>query len=64
MSRAYLSHKQLKQYLTLLEHCGLIATNVETGRYKVTKKGEQFTMLYAKIHELVPNAAERNENSD
>jgi predicted transcriptional regulator len=39
MTRACLSHKQLKEYLALLEHCGLIATDVETGRYNVTKKG-------------------------
>jgi predicted transcriptional regulator len=61
MYRAYLSYTQLKEYLAMLQERDLVGYDSNTRLYRVTKKGIQFMNLYDKIHELVPNAEERNK---
>jgi predicted transcriptional regulator len=61
MYRAYMSYAQLKEYLVLLQERGLIAYDTSTQLYNLTEKGSRFMNAYDQIHELVPNASERNE---
>jgi predicted transcriptional regulator len=59
MYRSYLSFSQLKEYLKLLEERRLIAADSAAKLYTLTEKGLQFMNAYDRIHELVPNAEER-----
>jgi predicted transcriptional regulator len=63
MYRAYLSYAQLKGYLGLLEQRNLVTYDAASSLYKLTEKGMQFMNAYDQIHELVPNAVERNTSS-
>lgn len=60
MYRSYISYSQLKGYLNLLEQRKLIFFNAPAKYYTLTEKGLQFMNAYDRIHELVPNAEERD----
>jgi predicted transcriptional regulator len=50
---AFLSHKQLQEYLPPLIQNGLLECLEGTKSYKITEKGLKFLKIYEKIEELV-----------
>ena len=52
MYRAFLSHAQLKEYLTALEFNGLINYDEKNQLYRTTDKGFRFLKLYYQIDKL------------
>jgi predicted transcriptional regulator len=50
---AFLSYKQLQEYLPLLIQNGLLEYLEGTKSYKITEKGLKFLKIYEKIEELV-----------
>ena len=53
MYLGFLSHSQLKKYLTLLLANGLIIHDSKTQRYKTTEKGMMVLKLYTHMGDLV-----------
>ena len=49
MYNAFLSHGQLKQYLTTLADKGLLRYDFLTQTFKTTEKGLRFIQLYNKM---------------
>jgi predicted transcriptional regulator len=54
---AFLSYKQLQEYLPPLIQNGLLEYLERTKRYKITEKGLKFLKMYEKMEELM---TERN----
>jgi predicted transcriptional regulator len=52
MYRAFLSHAQLKEYLTALEFNELIVYDEKNQLYRTTDKGFRFLKLYYQIDKL------------
>src|SRR5258708_39508575 len=63
MYRAYLSYKQLTEYLGLLQKRELIRFDEGSRMYTITEQGLKFMNLFEVIKELVPTADERNEHA-
>ena len=58
MYSAFLSYAQIKQYLSILIHAGLIKYQQENRRtYRITDKGMRFLYLYDEISKLVTNSS-------
>jgi predicted transcriptional regulator len=45
MYSAFLSHDQLKEYLTILDHNGLLEYDEETRKYHTTNKGRRLMQI-------------------
>ena len=45
MYGAFLSHSQMKEYLTILTDNGLISYNLDTRTFKTTDKGHRFLQV-------------------
>ena len=52
MSKANLSYAQLKEYLTILTHNGLLSFDVGTQTFKTTEKGLRFLKAYGQLDQL------------
>ncbi len=58
---AFLSSHQLKPYLTLLEHKGLVIFDSELQLYLITEKGIRF-MDFEQYHRSLPDNERENED--
>ena len=52
MFKAFLNHRQLQEYLTLLVEHGLINYDRAEREFATTEKGRRFLMLYDRINQL------------
>jgi predicted transcriptional regulator len=52
MYKAFLSYAQLKEYLTILTHNGLLSYDMDTQTFKVTEKGLRFLKAYGQLDQL------------
>ena len=52
MYRVFLSHYQLKKYITKLKLAGLVTD--DNGRYRITLKGIQLLHVYKQMEEVIP----------
>ena len=52
MYKAFLSYAQLKEYLTILTHNGLLGYDIDTQTFKVTEKGLRFLKAYGQLDQL------------
>ena len=52
MYKAFLSYAQLKEYLTILTHNGLLSFDVSTQTFKTTEKGLRFLKAYGQLDQL------------
>ncbi len=57
MYGTYLSHAQLKTYLTLLTSRDLLAHN--SDRYETTHKGHRFLEAFAQLNDVLEDRARR-----
>ena len=53
MYHAYLSHDQMKEYLTLLTENGLLNYDIYTRKFKTTEKGLRFLDIYNQMSDIV-----------
>jgi predicted transcriptional regulator len=56
MYAAFLSHAQLKGYLSVLVENGLLEHHDGTDTYQTTEKGVRFLTIYETIKEISPEA--------
>ena len=52
MYKAFLSYAQLKEYLAILTHNGLLSFDVGTQTFKTTEKGLRFLKAYGQLDQL------------
>ena len=52
MYKAFLSYAQLKEYLAILTHNGLLSFDVSTQTFKTTEKGLRFLESYGQLDQL------------
>ncbi len=52
MYKAFLSYAQLKEYLTILTHNGLLSYDIDTQTFKVTERGHSFLRAYGQLDQL------------
>ncbi len=52
MYKAFLSHAQLKEYLSMLTEKGLLEYDKGTATFRTTAKGMKFLKVYDQIEEL------------
>jgi predicted transcriptional regulator len=55
MYKAFLSYAQLKEYLAILTHNGLLSFDVGTQTFKTTEKGLRFLKAYGQLDQLTNN---------
>ncbi|MEP0825740.1 MAG: hypothetical protein HRF40_09655 [Nitrososphaera sp.] len=53
MYGAYLSFSQLKEYLSLLLHNGMLSYNKTDKRYRITQKGHEFLRAHQSIEGML-----------
>jgi predicted transcriptional regulator len=53
MYKAFLSHHQLKEYLTLLTRSNLLSYDLDTQTFKTTEKGVRFLKIYNQMDDLM-----------
>jgi predicted transcriptional regulator len=53
MYGAFLSHSQMKEYLTILTDNGLISHDLDTRTFKTTDKGHRFLQVYNGLDTLM-----------
>jgi predicted transcriptional regulator len=53
MYTAFLSHGQMKEYLTILIDNGLLEHDVGNQKFRITEKGLNFLQLYEQIDDLI-----------
>ena len=53
MYNAFVSHAQLKQYLSYLADNGMLHYDSECQKFKITEKGLEFVRIYTEIHEMI-----------
>ena len=51
--KAFLSHAQLKDYLTILTDSDLLRYDLDTQTFKTTEKGLRFLEIYKRIDDVV-----------
>ncbi len=52
MYKAFLSYAQLKEYLAILTHNGLLSFDVSSQTFKTTEKGLRFLKAYGQLDQL------------
>jgi predicted transcriptional regulator len=52
MYQAYLSHEQIKEYLSVLIESELLSYDVYTRKFKTTEKGLRFLEIYNKMSDV------------
>lgn len=60
MYKSYLSHDQLKEYLSVLVKNGLLEYHPGEHEYKTTEKGMKFQGLYQQLGELIGSGLEES----
>ena len=58
MYAAFLSHGQMKEYLTILINNGLLQHDVGNQKFRITEKGLGFLQLYEQIDDLIEKEEE------
>ena len=53
MFQAYLSHDQMKEYLTVVTESGLLGYDVYTLKFKTTEKGLRFLDTYNQMSDVM-----------
>jgi predicted transcriptional regulator len=53
MYGAFLSHQQLKEYLSILLERGLLEHNEPQQTYRTTEKGHHFLQTYNNLNEMI-----------
>ncbi|MDQ4015972.1 MAG: winged helix-turn-helix domain-containing protein [Thermoproteota archaeon] len=53
MYKAYLSHSQMKEYLSVLIESGLLGYDVYTRKFKTTEKGLRFLDTYNQMSDVM-----------
>ena len=53
MYHAFLSHDQMREYLTLLTESGLLNYDVYTRKFKTTEKGLKFLDIHNQMSDIV-----------
>ncbi len=59
MYKAYLSYKQLKEYLGFLEERSLIKYEENTQTYRLTERGRSFLYAYEELNNLISEKPSR-----
>ena len=62
MYRAFLSYKQLKEYLILLTETDLLRYDKHTQTFKTTEKGLRFLDIYNQMDEMLKVQHNNNNN--
>jgi predicted transcriptional regulator len=60
MYKSFLSHYQLKKYLSIMLENELIKLEEEEHLYRITEKGLRFLQLFSNINELIDTTKEYN----
>jgi predicted transcriptional regulator len=60
MYKSFLSHYQLKKYLSVMLENDLINLEEQDHLYKITEKGVRFLQLFSNINELIDTTKEYN----
>jgi predicted transcriptional regulator len=60
MYKSFLSHYQLKKYLSIMLENGLLILEQNEHLYKITEKGLKFLQLFSNINELIDTTKEYN----
>ncbi len=60
MYKSFLSHYQLKKYLSIMLENDLIKLEEQDHLYKITEKGLRFLQLFSNINELIDTTKEYN----
>jgi predicted transcriptional regulator len=58
MYKSFLSHYQLKKYLSIMLENGLLKHEAEEHLYKITEKGLRFLQLFSNINDLIDTTKE------
>jgi predicted transcriptional regulator len=53
MYHAFVSHAQMKEYLSYLEDNGMLHYDAESEKFKITEKGLEFVRIYTEINEMI-----------
>jgi predicted transcriptional regulator len=57
MYKGFLSYAQLKEYLAILVHNGLLEYNEGEAKFNTTSKGLKFLSIYTQLDLLAPTAS-------
>jgi predicted transcriptional regulator len=57
MYKGFLSYAQLKEYLAILVHNGLLEYNEREAKFNTTSKGLKFLGIYTQLDLLAPSAS-------
>ena len=60
MYKSFLSHYQLKKYISIMLENDLIKVEEDEHLYKITEKGLRFLQLFTNINELIDTTKEYN----
>jgi predicted transcriptional regulator len=53
MYNAFVSHAQMKEYLSNLEDNGMLHYDLKGQKFKITEKGLEFIRIYTEINEMI-----------
>ncbi len=53
MYHAFVSHAQMKEYLSNLADNGMVHYDSSSGRFKITEKGLEFVRIYTEMDEMI-----------
>ena len=53
MYNAFVSHAQMRQYLSALEDSGMLHYDLKSQTFKITEKGTKFLRTYREIGEMI-----------
>jgi predicted transcriptional regulator len=53
MYHAFVSHAQMKEYLSYLQDNGMLHYDAESQKFKITEKGLEYVRIYTEIDELI-----------
>ena len=57
MYHAFVSHAQMKEYLSYLADNGMLYYDLESQKFKITEKGLEFVRIYTEIDEMIKKPA-------
>ena len=53
MYQVFISHDQMKGYLSFLTERGLLNYDLDTRKFKTTEKGQRFLQIYNQIDDMI-----------
>ena len=53
MYHAFVSHAQMKEYLSYLADNGMLRYDSESEKFKITERGLEFLRIYTEIDEMI-----------